>query len=126
MHDLDDVFPRLARSDFRRRFRLDARDRAYLEAKGLETVLVHARELIDKRLAPAQPRNDGKQTPYRGHPVFPAQHATGTCCRSCLAKWHGIAKGADLSEAERAHVVAAIGRWLDTQRSGFSGGAKSV
>ncbi len=29
----------------------------------------------------AEPRNDGKQTPFRGHPVFTAQHATATCCR---------------------------------------------
>jgi hypothetical protein len=124
MRDLDDVFARLPQSGFRRRFRLDARDRAYLEAKGLQTVLAHAREFIDRRIAPAQPANDGSQTPYRGHPVFPAQHATGTCCRSCLSKWHDIAKGKELSEAERAHVVAAIGRWLEMQR--FPGGSNTV
>jgi hypothetical protein len=112
MRALDDVFPALARSEFRRRFRLDARDRAYLEARGLPTVLDHARDFVAKRLAPAAPPNDGKQTPFRGHPAFVAQHATATCCRGCLAKWHDIPRGRDLTAEEQAHVVAAIERWL--------------
>jgi hypothetical protein len=112
MRPLDDVFAALAHSAFRRRFRLDARDRAYLEARGLPTVLAHARDFVDKRLAPAAPPNDGKQTPFRGHPAFVAQHATATCCRGCLAKWHGIPRDHALTAEERAHVVAAIGRWL--------------
>jgi uncharacterized protein DUF4186 len=115
MDDLDQLFDRLARSSFRRRFRLSARDRAYLEARGLATVLAHARDFVDKRLGPAHPSNDGKQTPYRGHPVFVAQHATATCCRGCLAKWHGIAKGRALEEADRARILAVIERWLSQQ-----------
>jgi hypothetical protein len=115
MRDLDDVFAALAGSRFRRRFVLGAKERAYLSEKGLPTVLEHARDLIARRLAPAAPANDGRQTPFRGHPVFVAQHATATCCRGCLAKWHGIAKGAELSETEQAHVVGAIGRWLGAQ-----------
>lgn len=115
VHRLDDVFDRLSRSDFRRRFRLGPKERGYLAERGLDTVRTHARDFIDKRLAPAAPPNDGRQTPWRGHPVFVAQHATGTCCRSCLSKWHGVAPGADLSEAEREHAVAAIMRWLEAQ-----------
>jgi hypothetical protein len=44
--------------------------------------------------------------------VFVAQHATATCCRSCLAKWHGIPAGHELTDEEQAHVVSAIERWL--------------
>src|SRR5688572_13698921 len=99
VNPLDDVFDRLARSDFRRRFRLGPKEGDYLAAKGFDTVRAHARDFIDRRLAPAAPPNDGRQTPWRGHPVFVAQHATATCCRGCLAKWHGIAKGAELTEA---------------------------
>src|SRR4051812_43114450 len=87
MRDLDNLFAALRRSPFRQRFRLGARDRAYLETKGLHKVLEHAAEFVAQRLAPAMPRNDGKQTPFRGHPAFVAQHATATCCRGCLAKW---------------------------------------
>ena len=115
MDDLDQLFDRLARSSFRSRFSLSARDRAYLEARGLQAVLRHARDFIDQRLSAAEPANDGKQTPYRGHPVFVAQHATATCCRGCIAKWHGIAKGHPLEEADKAHILAAIERWLIEQ-----------
>jgi len=109
---LDQVFDRLAASPFRSRFRLGTRERDYLEAKGIATILGHARDFIDRRLAPAHPLNDGKQTPMRGHPVFIAQHATATCCRSCLAKWHAIPPGRPLSGDEKAHIVAALERWL--------------
>lgn len=118
MRDVDDVFARLANSAFRRRFKLGAREHAYLQAKGLPTVLTHARDFVASRLAPARPVNDGKQTPFRGHPVFIAQHATATCCRGCLAKWHGIPAGRELTGEEQDHVVAVIGRWLGTQAAG--------
>jgi hypothetical protein len=115
MRDLDTVIAALAGSAFRSRMRLAAPDRAYLHTRGLPVVLAHARDFVDRRLAPASPRQDGRQTPMRGHPVFTAQHATATCCRGCLAKWHGIPAGRPLTEAERQHVVAAIGRWLEAR-----------
>lgn len=116
MRDLDSVFSRLSGSAFRRRFRLGEKERAYLADRGLPLVIEHARDFVARRLAAAQPVNDGKQTPMRGHPVFIAQHATATCCRSCLSKWHGIPAGRPLSELEQEHVVAAIARWLDQQQ----------
>lgn len=113
MRDLDLIFPRLAGSAFRARFYLRPNERAYLEDRGMALVLAHAADFVAKRLAPAEPANDGRQTPMRGHPVFIAQHATATCCRSCLAKWHGIPAGQALREDEQFHVVAAIRRWLE-------------
>ena len=77
--------------------------------------MAHAREFIARRLAPAHPVRDGKQTPLRGHPVFLAQHATATCCRGCLEKWHGIPRGRSLSPPEEAYVVDVIDRWLRRQ-----------
>lgn len=115
MDDLDQLFDRLARSSFRSRFRLNAKDRAYLESRGLAAVLEHACDFIDKRLGPAEPANDGKQTPYRGHPVFVAQHATATCCRGCLAKWHGMTNGRALEPADKARILSVIERWLEQQ-----------
>ncbi|MEI2386373.1 DUF4186 domain-containing protein [Breoghania sp. JC706] len=110
--DIASLFDRLSRSTFRSRFTLNAKDRAYARAKGRETIARHAADFIEKRLAPARPANDGKQTPMRGHPVFVAQHATATCCRGCLMKWHGIEKGRPLSEAEQAHVVEVVMTWI--------------
>lgn len=121
MRPLDEVFARLPHSAFRSRFRLGGKERDYLAAKTLPTVIAHARDFIEKRLAPAHPANDGKQTPMRGHPAFIAQHATATCCRSCLAKWHHIPAGKALTAAEAAHVAAAIERWLRAELARPSG-----
>jgi hypothetical protein len=110
--DLDQLFERLAGSAFRRRFRLRAAESRYLAEKGLDTVLSHGEKFIAERLAPAEPRNDGKQTPMRNHPVFIAQHATATCCRGCLEKWHGISKGRELTADENAYILAVLRRWL--------------
>ena len=112
MRDPNDLFAALARSTFRRRFRLGAKERRYLEEKGLDAVLHHARQFLIERLAPAHPANDGKQTPMRGHPVFLAQHATATCCRGCLSKWHGIEAGRAMTDEEVAYAVDVIRRWL--------------
>lgn len=115
MRDFEELYAALQRSSFRRRFRLRDAEQGVLVEKGLPTVLDHARDLLSKRLAPAGISNDGKQTPYRGHPVFVAQHATGTCCRGCLSKWHGIEKGRALTGAELDYVVSVIGKWIQRQ-----------
>lgn len=115
VRDLEEVFAELARSDFRRRFRLRGRELDYLRDKGLPLVLQHAADFIEKRLAPAEPANDGRQTPMRDHPAFVAQHATATCCRGCLQKWHRIPKGHELSDDEKRYVLSALERWLSEQ-----------
>jgi predicted Fe-S protein YdhL (DUF1289 family) len=113
--NLDELFAALAESPFRRRFRLRGKELDYLRDKGLRVVLEHAADFIEKRLAPAAPANDGKQTPMRNHPVFIAQHATATCCRGCLQKWHKIQKGRPLEDEEKQYVVEVIRRWLESQ-----------
>ena len=105
----------LATQRFRARFHLSARDAATCRTRGRDTIAAHAADLIAARLAPAAPRNDGKQTPYRGHPVFVAQHATATCCRTCLARWHELPAGRALSPDEQRYVVAVVLAWLDRE-----------
>jgi predicted Fe-S protein YdhL (DUF1289 family) len=83
-----------------------------VQLRGVRAIHRHADELIAERVAPAEPRRDGHQTPYRGHPVFVAQHATATCCRGCLQRNHRIARGHELTAAERAYVVDVIMRWI--------------
>ena len=115
MRDLDELFAALARSTFRAGFKLNSKDMAYLQQKGLSTVLDHAEDFIQSRLAPAVIENDGKQTPMRGHPVFVAQHATATCCRQCLAKWHKIPKSKALNKEEIRYIIVIIMAWLYKQ-----------
>ena len=114
-----DLFTRLAQSGFRSRFQLTEADRVYIREKGMETIRSHAAQIVRQRLADAEPKNDGKQTPMRGapkgHPVFIGQHATGTCCRGCLEKWHGIPKGRPLSAEEQERVVDVLMQWISRQ-----------
>jgi len=116
-NDIDARLDRLSRQPFRARFHLAGRDRAIAELRGPDVVRLHARQLIAQRLAPAHPVKDGKQTPYRGHPVFVAQHASATCCRTCLSKWHDIAPGVELTGEQQGYVVDVICRWIDRQMS---------
>lgn len=109
---MDKLLDKLATRPFRSKFHLSVKDKEYIAKRDLATIREHARDLIGKRLAPAKPKKDGKQTPYRGHPVFVAQHATATCCRSCLQNWHKIPKGIDLSAEDQAYVVDFICRWI--------------
>jgi len=115
VRDLDELFRALAKSRFRSRQRLDRKDRAYLQSKSLSVLLEHADRFVRRRLAPADPTGDGRQTPMRGHPVFVAQHATATCCRGCLARWHKIAAHRPLTDPQIVYVLAVIRRWLIEQ-----------
>jgi len=108
----------LRKSTFRSRFRLNQKDRDYIASKGLKTIRDHAFQFINSRVAPDFPKNDGKQTPMRGHPVFIAQHATATCCRGCIQKWHGIEKGKAMDEKTAAFLVALIMAWIERQIRG--------
>jgi predicted Fe-S protein YdhL (DUF1289 family) len=121
VRDLDDLFAALSRSDFRRRFRLRGPDLAYLRGRGIGAVMDHAAGFIATRLAVAEPANDGRQTPMRNHPAFVAQHATATCCRGCLQKWHRIPKGRALTDEETRHVLSVMERWLRGQLPGGAG-----
>ncbi|HJQ41605.1 MAG TPA: DUF4186 domain-containing protein [Jatrophihabitantaceae bacterium] len=112
---IDARLDRISAQQFRAKFHLRASERATVQTRGLPTLRQHAGEIIAKRLAPAEPYKDGKQTPYRGHPVFVAQHATATCCRSCLQRWHDIPKGRQLTTDERSYVVDVIVRWLERE-----------
>ena len=110
--DLDSLFARLARDRFRAKFALRDRELAYLQTWGIDRVMRDAADLITKRVAPAEPKNDGRQTPWRNHPVFVAQHATATCCRGCVEKWRGIQNGHEFTDEELAHVLRVIRAWL--------------
>ena len=109
------LFIRLSRSTFRSSFSLKQKDIDYINKKGMDVIHQHARDMIATRLAPAVIPNDGKQTPMKGHPVFIAQHATGTCCRGCLEKWHGIAPGVQMSPQQQEYVVSVIMEWIQRQ-----------
>ncbi len=110
--DRNELFTRLSRSDFRSRFHLTEKDKAYVREKGMDTIRSHARDFVEKRLSSEAPENDGKQTPMKGHPVFIAQHATACCCRGCLEKWHNIPSGKVLTQAEQEYITDVLMEWI--------------
>jgi len=112
---IDTLLSKLKSSDFRSKFKLKGKDLEYFQSKGMDTILEHGSDFLNSRLAPANPKNDTKQTPYKGHPIFTAQHATATCCRECLEKWHGIGRGRELNEDEKVYILTVWKRWLLSQ-----------
>lgn len=117
MRDINSLFYSLSKSKFRSSFHLKKKDLEYIEKVGLDKIREHAYDFITKRLAPAQIPNDGKQTPFRGHPVFTSQHATATCCRGCLLKWHHIEQNKELTSYEIDYIVEIIMKWIEKERS---------
>ena len=113
MKNKEYLFYRLSKSKFRSSFKLKEKDLKYISDKGLDTIKSHAYDFISKRLAPKIISNDGKQTPMRGHPVFVSQHATATCCRECLYKWHKIEKNKELTKEEIDYIVDIIMTWIN-------------
>ena len=87
-----------------------------IQEKNIETIEKHCEDFIEKNLAGYPIGNDGKQTPMKNHPVFIAQHATATCCRGCLEKWHHIPKDRCLTEKEKRFIKALIMSWIEIER----------
>ena len=115
MQAIDQALVKLQTSRFRAKFHLTQKDRDYITEKGMDTIRSHAEDFIAERLAPAEIPNDGKQTPMRGHPVFIAQHATATCCRECIRKWHKMQPGKELSQVQQEYLVDVIMTWIQKE-----------
>jgi len=111
--NIDNILNSLSKSKFRNNFHLKEKDKLYIEEKGLPVIKSHTFDFVNKRLAPQNILNDGRQTPMRGHPVFIAQHATATCCRGCLYKWHKILPNKNLSDEEINYIVNVIMKWIE-------------
>ena len=106
----DALLVRLSHSRFRSRFHLEAADIELIGRKSLPTVREHAVRFLLERLAPANPANDGRQTPWRGHPVFRAQHACACCCRG-----QQIAPDRPLSAEEVEGLADLLMAWISRE-----------
>ena len=106
MRNYDTAFARLAKSKFRSRFHLSDADRKYIAEKGMDVIRAHCEDFIRTRLAPANPVNDGKQTPMRGHPC---------CCRDCLAKWWRVPRGVPIPAERQKGIVDFLMAWIERE-----------
>ncbi len=108
----EEAMRRLSRSRFRSSFHLKEEQRQYIREKGLDTIERHCRDFVKGRLADADPVNDGKQTPMKGHPVFIAMHACGCCCRGCLEKWYRVPRHVPLTKQQQEKIVRFLMLWI--------------
>lgn len=106
------ILKRLSYSKFRSGFHLTGKEKAYFKEKGEAVIRLHTEDFIRQRIAPKNPKNDGRQTPMSGHPSFKAMHATACCCRGCLEKWHKIPQGRELTESEIIYLIDLIMSWI--------------
>lgn len=109
----EDVFERMKISRFREKFFLTEAEQAYARKRG-DMLRKDILDIINSRLVIKYP-NDGRQTPYKGNPIFKAQHATATCCRKCLENWHKIPQKKRLNYEEIKFVANVIEGWIERQ-----------
>ena len=107
----------LSKTKFRGSFHLNNNMKNYVTEKGMDKIENDAYQFIKDRIAPKNPKNDGKQTPMKAnsHPVFIAQHACGCCCRSCLERIHHISKNKELSKDEIDYIVTVLLTWIQLE-----------
>ena len=74
------------------KFTLGEAEVEYIQSRGIDILRLHATDFIQKRIAPAEPKNDGHQTPTKGHPVFIAQHACGCNDRDAVETFFSLKK----------------------------------
>ena len=112
---LDERLDVVARHPFRAKFHLRGRDRATAELNGPATVRRHASELITRRLAPAEPYKDGKQTPLPRPPGLrrPARHRHLLPLLPAALAPDPQRPGTD--PGERDYVVDIVLRWIQRE-----------
>lgn len=114
--EIEELLASLNRTKFRGSFHLNGKMKEYVRDKSYVKIESDAYDLISKRIAPKDIKNDGKQTPMKQvHPVFIAQHATGTCCRGCLERIHHIEKNRELKVEEIDYIVKVIMMWIKNE-----------
>lgn len=116
---INSILFKLSKSKFRSSFKLKSKDIEYINKVGLDKIKSHTYDFVSKRLKDVSKVNDGKQTPTHGHPVFIAQHATATCCRGCLEKWHKIDKNKILDDKDIDYIVSVIMMWINAEYHNF-------
>jgi exodeoxyribonuclease V alpha subunit len=107
---MEDLFAKLLKSKFRRKFHLNDADFQIIDKKGLDLLWEETKLILQDRVSVLK-ENDGMQTPFKGHPCFVGQHALGLCCRNCIEKWHGIPKELELEENHLDYFADLLLAW---------------
>lgn len=61
-----------------------------------------------------------------GNVLYYAQHATASCCRTCIEYWHGIPKGRELTHDEIGYLTALIIQFLNRRIPDLPAGSEKI
>jgi hypothetical protein len=119
--DLDDIkhtFDALKKELIRHHFwHVDIDQEALRHARRKGRILIQQDMFtrLERSIKPAIPSRDGYQTPKTGRVIYYAQHATATCCRTCVEYCHGIPYGQELKDEEVTYLSALGMMYIDAR-----------
>jgi len=109
--DADHTFAELRLELIRHHFwhiEIDETAKNHALRKGRIALLGQAAQRIAKSVGVESPFRDGQQTPFSGNAIYYAQHATASCCRTCIEYWHNIPKGRALTNDEQEYLTKLV------------------
>jgi hypothetical protein len=87
---------------------IDERAMNYAKRKGKLGLIETAEHFLRKYIAKPADAFSSISTSMDGNPIHYAQHATATCCRRCIEKWHGIPPDRYLQEDEILYFLRLV------------------
>lgn len=112
----EETFKRLRREYIRHHFwhvELDQKALNYAKRKGKTSLKEAVRRRLHTSVGAGTDAWDGRQTPKENNPIFYAQHATATCCRKCMEKWHNVSRDEPLEEKDLEYFARLVDLYLD-------------
>ncbi len=76
--------------------KIDQKAINHAKRKGISGMRIASQKRIQTSVGHPADAYDGRQTKKDGNVLYYAQHATATCCRSCIEEWHGIPQNEQL------------------------------
>lgn len=98
---------------------IDEKAVRYALKRGKLALIDSVEKRIRSSVGKAAGNYDGWQTKWEGQPIHYGQHATATCCRKCIEKWHGIPKNEDLTEDQIKYLSKLVILYILDRFSGL-------
>ncbi|WP_220669707.1 DUF4186 family protein [Paraburkholderia fungorum] len=127
--DVQHTFDELQHEYIRHHFwhkAIDEKATLHARRKGRTALIASVRRRVETSVGRATPYRDGQQTPMEGNVLYYAQHATASCCRTCIEYWHGIPKGRELTHDEIGYLTALIIQFLNRRIPDLPAGPEKI
>lgn len=119
LQDVQNTFAMLKLEKVRHFFwhaRLTQRALNHAKRKGKRGLRDPIKKHLSRAIGPAKPYRDRYQTSMNEDEptAIPyAQHATATCCRECLERWHGIKQGQQITDADLNYLTELVCLYIE-------------